>query len=147
MSDLMERNLPHNADAERSVLGAILIDNDSLSVAQELLDEGDFYREAHRVIFSAMAGMGEGIDLVTLKDELARREVLENAGGAPYVASLVDGVPRSDEVLRYSRIVRQKSVLRKLITSASKILTRCYESEETPEEILKESKRDIGDID
>jgi replicative DNA helicase len=146
MDITLERNLPHNLDAERSVLGAILIENRALSQAQEILTDADFYRQGHRTIFRLMSDLNErqaAIDLITLKEELERAGTLETVGGAPYVASLVDGVPRSANVEHYAKIVKQKAVLRDLIGSANKILTRCYEAEETAETLLDEAQRDI----
>jgi replicative DNA helicase len=147
MSDItLERNLPHNLDAERSVLGAILIENRAIHQAQEILTGEDFYREGHRTIFRTMSGLNEkrgAIDLITLTEELDREGKLDNVGGAPYVSSLVDGVPRSANVEHYARIVKEKSVLRSLIGSASRILNRCYEAEEPAETLLDEAQREI----
>src|SRR6187455_549009 len=84
-----ERSLPHNADAERTVLGAILVDNQAFNSAAEVLTRDDFYREAHRRIFEAMSALAERsqpIDLVTLKDELIKASALEGVGGASYLA-------------------------------------------------------------
>src|SRR5713101_7680167 len=98
MADItLERTLPHNLDAERSVLGAILIENRNLDQAQEILSESDFYREGHRTIFSVMTRLGDRrdvIDLITLKNELNREARLDAVGGAAYTSSLLDGVPR-----------------------------------------------------
>src|SRR6185436_6995067 len=93
----LTRNLPHNVDAEKTVLGAILVDNAAFNSAAEILSKDDFYRDAHRRVFEVMATLSErsaGIDLVTVKDELQRAQALEAAGGAAYLASLVDGLPR-----------------------------------------------------
>src|SRR5262245_31290511 len=96
-----ERTLPHNLEAERSVLGAILLHNDAFNLAAEVIDSHDFFRDAHRRIFDKMiklADRGEAIDLVTLKEELARSSELDEVGGPAYIAALVDGVPRSTNV-------------------------------------------------
>jgi replicative DNA helicase len=92
-----ERSLPHNADAERTVLGAILVDNQAFNSAAEILTRDDFYRDAHRRIFEAMATLAEKsepIDLVTLKNELTRTQSLDAAGGVAYLAGPVEGVTR-----------------------------------------------------
>src|SRR5271169_4336106 len=92
-----DRTLPHNTEAERTVLGAVLVDNAAFNSAAEILGREDFYRESHRRIFEAMATLAERsqpIDLVTLKDELVRSASLEAVGGAAYLGSLLDGVPR-----------------------------------------------------
>ena len=85
-----EKTLPHNAEAERTVLGAVLVDNQAFNSAAEILSRNDFYREAHRRVFDAMAALAErsqAIDLVTLKDELVRMQALEAVGGAAYPVS------------------------------------------------------------
>ena len=119
------RPLPHNLEAERSVLGAILVENNALHKTQEMLRENDFYRDAHRRIFRAMGALSEratNIDLVTLKDELVKDGSLDVSGGAAYIASLIDGVPRTTNVEYYARIVREKAMLRSLIASSNRII-------------------------
>src|SRR5574337_1297424 len=106
----LERPLPHNLDAERSVLGAILLDNHTLNVAVEKLKPEDFFLDQHRRVFQQMIALGEtqqGIDLVTLTDQLHRSGELEAAGGPAYLAQLVDGVPRVTNVEHYARIVKR----------------------------------------
>ena len=116
-----ERTLPHNLEAERSVLGAILLHNDAFNLAAEVIDSVDFFRDAHRRIFGKMvklAERGDAIDLVTLKEELGRSGELDEVGGPAYLPALVDGVPRSTNVEHYARIVKEKATLRSLIFSA-----------------------------
>ena len=106
------------------MLGAVLVDNAAFNSAAEVLSRNDFYREAHRRIFEAMAALAERsqpIDLVTLKDELTRASALEAVGGAAYLASLVDGVPRITNVEHWSRIIKEKAVLRNLIHASNRI--------------------------
>ena len=113
-----DRTLPHNLEAEKSVLGAILIHNEAFNHAAELIDARDFFRDAHRRIFDKMVALserGHAIDFVTLKEELGRAGELEEVGGPAYIASLADGVPRSANVEYYARIVKEKSTLRSLI--------------------------------
>ena len=144
-----ERSLPHNLEAEKCVLGAVLIHNEAFNHAAELIDAGDFYREAHRRIFDKMVGLserGEVIDLVTLKEELGRSGDLDDAGGPAYIAALVDGVPRSTNVEYYARIVKEKSTLRNLIYSANKILATAYEAEADADLQLDEAERSIFEI-
>src|ERR1044072_3705696 len=98
---VQERTLPHNLEAERSVLGAILLHNDAFNLAAEVIDSGDFFRDAHRRIFDKMVKLierGDAIDLVTLKEELGRSGDLEEVGGPAYIAALVDGVARAATV-------------------------------------------------
>ena len=130
-----ERTLPHNLDAEKSVLGAILINNDAFNHAAELIDAHDFFRDAHRRIFNGMVALSErndAIDFVTLREELARTGQLDEVGGPAYIASLADGVPRSANVEYYARIVKEKATLRNLIHSANKILSEAYQAEQEP---------------
>ncbi|MEO8076509.1 MAG: replicative DNA helicase [Acidobacteriota bacterium] len=141
-----ERTLPHSLDAEKSVLGAILVHNEAFNHAAELIDSRDFFRDAHRRIFERMVVLserGDAIDFVTLKEELARYGELEEVGGPAYIASLADGVPRSANVEYYAKIVKEKSTLRSLIHSGNKIVARAYEAEDDPDEVLDEAERDI----
>src|SRR5215510_12234201 len=141
-----ERTLPHNLEAERSVLGAILIQNDAFNTAAEVIASDDFYRDAHRRIFERMAALSErshAIDFVTLKEELSRNGELDAVGGPAYVASLADGVPRATNVEYYAKIVKEKSTLRNLIYAASKILTNAYEADQESDIVLDEAESAI----
>ena len=134
-----ERTLPHNLEAERSVLGTILVHNDAFNLAAQVIDGRDFYRDAHRRIFDRMVALSErdhAIDFVTLKEELSRAGELDEVGGPAYVASLADGVPRATNVEYYSRIVKEKATLRNLIYAANKILTNAYEADQESDLIL-----------
>mgnify|MGYP006174859393 CR=1 FL=1 len=144
-----ERTLPHNLDAEKSVLGAILIQNEAFNHAAELIDSKDFFRGAHARIFEKMVVLserGDAIDFITLKEELSKSGEIEEVGGPAYLASLVDGVPRSANVEYYARIVKEKSTLRSLISSASRILADAYEAEQEPDVLLDEAERQIFSI-
>src|SRR5919206_1796150 len=144
-----ERTLPHNLEAERSVLGAILLHNDAFNLAAEVIDAHDFYRDAHRRIFDKMvklAERGDAIDLVTLKEELGRAGELEEVGGPAYIAALVDGVPRSTNVANYARIIKEKATLRNLIFSANKILGSAYEADQEADLILDEAESAIFSV-
>lgn len=141
-----ERTLPHNLEAERSVLGAILLHNDAFNTAVEAIDSNDFYRDAHRRIFDKMvtlAERGEAIDLVTLKEALNKAGDLDAVGGPAYISALVDGVPRSTNVEHYARIIKEKSTLRSLIYSANKILINAYDAEEDADTILDQAESAI----
>ena len=141
-----ERTLPHNLEAERSVLGAILVHNDAFNMAAQVIDSGDFYRDAHRRIFDKMVMLNErnqAIDFVTLKEELARAGEIDEVGGPAYVASLADGVPRATNVEYYARIVKEKATLRNLIFAANKILTNAYEADQESDLILDEAESSI----
>jgi replicative DNA helicase len=144
-----ERTQPHSLDAERSVLGAILLRNETFNHAAAVIDAGDFFREAHRRIFNAMVELnerGDAIDLVTLKDALARAGDLDEVGGAAYIARLVDGVPRATNVEHYATIVKEKSTLRALIASAQQILQEAYDAGEDADEILDSAEKRIFEV-
>ena len=120
----LEKPLPHNLEAERSILGAVLLDNHALNAAVEKIKSDDFFLPQHRQIFERMLQLGErqqAIDIVTLMEDLSRRGELESAGGIAYLSQLADGLPRITNVEHYARIVKEKSVLRSLIFSASAI--------------------------
>jgi replicative DNA helicase len=142
----VDRPLPHNLEAERSVLGAILIHNDAFNSAAEVLNPRDFFRDAHRRIFEKMVQLserGNAIDFVTLKEELSRSGELDEVGGPAYIAALVDGLPHATNVEYYARIVREKSTLRNLIFSANKILANAYEGADEPNQILDDAEQSI----
>ena len=145
----IQRKLPHNLEAEKCVLGAVLINNDKFNYAAELIDAGDFFRDAHRRIFDKMVNLserGQVIDLVTLKEELGRTGDLDDVGGPAYIAALVDGVPGSTHVEHYARIVKEKSTLRSLIQSANRILKSAYEAETDAEVQLDQAEKEIFEI-
>ncbi|HVW04613.1 MAG TPA: replicative DNA helicase [Vicinamibacterales bacterium] len=145
----MDRTLPHNLEAEKCVLGAILINNHAFNQAAEVIDSGDFFRDAHRRIFEKMVSLtdrSQPVDLVTLKDELVKTGELEDVGGPAYISSLTDGVPRSANVEHYARIVKEKSTLRRLIQSATEVLGRAYDAEEDADNLLDEAERSIFQI-
>ena len=144
-----ERVLPHNLEAERSVLGAILVHNAALDIAAELIDADDFFRDAHRRVFDAMVTLserGDPIDLVTLRAELTRGNLIEQVGGAAYISSLADGVPRSTNVQHYARIVKEHATLRALINSANRIASTAYASDESADDVLDRAGQEIFEI-
>jgi replicative DNA helicase len=145
----MDRTLPHNLEAEKCVLGAILINNQAFNQAAEVIDSQDFFRDAHRRIFEKIVALSERsqpIDLVTIKDELTRSNELDEVGGPAYISALTDGVPRSANVEYYARIVKEKSTLRRLIQSANDVLVRAYDAEEDADDLLDEAERSIFQI-
>lgn len=144
------RTLPHNLEAERSVLGAILVHNDAFEEAGTIVKPEDFFRDAHRRIFAAIVYLREernsGVDFVTLKEELVRRGELDEVGGPAYVSSLSDGVPRATNVRYYAGIVKDKAALRELIYAANKILTDAYAAEESATDIIDKADRLLLDV-
>ena len=130
-NDTLTKPLPQNIDAERAILGAILLDNATLSTATEKLTSGDFYFVNHKIIFHAMLELRElsmPIDSLTLFDQLTRTGEIEFAGGAPYIAQLTDNVPHVTNVPHYAQIVYEKSTLRKLIKKCAAVESQAMES-------------------
>ncbi len=145
----IERPLPHNLEAERSILGAILLDNHALNAALEKLRSDDFFLDQHRRIYERMIQLGEkqqAIDLVTLTEDLHRRGELEAAGGPAYISQLADGLPRITNVEHYARIVKEKAVLRTLIHSASAIQEQALQAGEDADVILDRAESRIFQI-
>jgi replicative DNA helicase len=145
----MDRALPHNLEAEKCVLGSILINEQAFNQAAEVIDAQDFFRDAHRRIFEKMIALtdrSEPVDFVTLKDELVRAGELDEVGGPAYISSLADGVPRSANVEYYAKIVKEKATLRRLIQSANDVLVRAYDAEQDADDLLDEAERAIFQI-
>ena len=140
---------PQNIEAEQSVLGAVLIDNNALIAALELIAEDDFYKESHRRIFSSMSELfdkNEPIDIITLTDQLKRKNTLDAVGGSGYLASLASMVPTSANVRYHSKIVREKAMLRGLLRSVTDIASNVYESELDPEELIDFAEKTVFDL-
>ena len=143
---------PQNIEAEQSVLGAILIDNDAVDKIAGILDStgDDFYRDAHRKIFRAMRSLGdkenEPIDLITLPAVLKNTGMLESVGGISYLAALVESTPTAANIVYYAKIVREKSLLRKLINSSTEIVTRCYNGGEKIDNLLDDAEKIIFEV-
>ncbi len=140
---------PHSADAEKSILGSILISHNAALLAMEMLREDDFYDPAHREIFSAMAhiaSLSRPIDLVTIESELRRRGRLEGVGGFPYLMELSRFVPSALNAQEYIRLVDESSTLRKLIDAAEKISQMCYAADQETPDILASCEKLIYDI-
>jgi len=149
LEDNLRKIPPQNLEAESSVLGGILLENDAINLVLELLRHDDFYRESHRKIFRAMIELSdrnEPIDLITLSEFLKSRNDLEAIGGTAYLASLADFVPTAANISYYARIVREKSILRSLISTATDIATRGYEDQGNVEEFLDNAEKVIFDI-
>src|SRR5579872_6604269 len=145
----LERPLPQNLEAERSVLGAILLDNQALNAAIETLKPEDFFSDQHRRIFNYMIQLGEAqqpIDLVTLSDQLRRKGELEAAGGAAYLSQLVDGVPRVSNLEHYARIIKEKSLLRSLIYATQSIQQSALDAEEDADVLIDRANTAISSL-
>lgn len=145
-----DRQPPYAAEAEVAVLGGMLIDNDAVAKAVEVVDDSMFYREGHRRIFRIMARLfqrGEVVDPTTVAEELKKGEELEHAGGLPYLAELLDAVPTAANIEYHARIVRERALMRRLIETSSQIIRDTYEpGERTVEELLDEAEHRIFQV-
>jgi replicative DNA helicase len=142
----LERPLPQNLEAERSILGAVLLDNHALNAAVQVLRSEDFFLSQHRHIFERMVQLSEkqqAIDTITLMEDLARRGELEAAGGVAYLSQLADGLPRVTNVDHYARIVKEKSILRGLIHSTAAIQEQAFASGDDADVILDRAESKI----
>jgi len=140
---------PQHIEAEQSILGGILIENEAINRVTEILDADDFYRDAHRKIFNALINLSERdepADLITLTNELQKLDQLDAIGGASYVASLIDSVPTAANIQYYARIVKEKALLRNLIQRSTEIITQSYEDRGDVEGFLDEAERSIFEI-
>src|ERR1051325_8695307 len=145
----LERTLPHNVDAEKSVLGAILVNNENYYRVLENLRPEDFYLDAHRVIFRQMVELIErarAIDLITIQEELVRASQLESAGGITYLAGLMDGIPHLVNIDHYVEIIREKSMLRQLLNCTNKITADCFDQADPAEQILDRAEQALFNL-
>lgn len=144
-----ERIPPHSEEAEKSVLGSILLDKDAFFEVLEAVREDDFYSEMHKEIFRAAMGLyrrSEPVDILTVAEELKKRNTLEMVGGRAYVAMLSTIVPSTSNVGQYAKIVAEKAVLRRLITAASEIMEKAYQEKTEPETILDFAEQSVFEI-
>lgn len=147
--DILKRVPPQNLEAEQSVLGAVLLENEAINPAIEILAADDFYRESHRAIFNAMVELSDRsqpIDAITLSDTLRGRGLLETVGGPAYIAELAATVPTAANVAYYARIVREKAVLRRLVSIATDIASAAYEAPRDVDEFLDRAEHRIFEI-
>ena len=145
----LERGLPASIDAERAILGAILLDNFSYNEAAEQLLADDFSLDSHRRIFARMmelAESGRPIDLITLTEELGRHKEVEAIGGVAYLSSLTDGVPRRPNLEHHLRIVKDKAMLRGLINAANNAIAQALDQSDPADDILDSAESAIFQI-
>ena len=149
MEGLIGRIPPHSIEAEQSVLGAMIVNKEAINTAIEIIKPDDFYKEANKEIFEAIIVLfnrNEPVDLITLSEELKRRDTLENIGGVTYLANLSSGVATTANTKYYCKIVEEKSTLRRLIKSSDEIMTMSYEDNEEVNAIIEKAEKNIFDI-
>src|SRR5947207_3518656 len=143
---ITEKGLPHSLDAERSVLGALILDNEALYRIRDFIRSDDFYSGTHRILYERIGEILDrqrAVDLLILKEELGRSGELDQVGGISYIASLIDSLPSSRNIENYAHIIKEKAVLRNLIRAGYDIIDSCYKQEQEPDEILTESENKI----
>ncbi len=150
IESVIGKRLPAHHDAERSVLGALLLHDEHIHIVSEILRPEDFYTIAHRVIYEAMLDCVHNqkrIDLVTIQDELNKRKQLDGIGGIAYLMSLQEDIPALGLVEQHARIIKEKAVLRELINSATNIITNCFgQDNKNIESVLDYAEKTIFEI-
>src|SRR6185503_8387293 len=145
-SQAFERALPNSSEAERAILGAILLDNGLISQAIESLEPSDFYVPSHRYVFEAMLdlfGKGSEINPILIGEELKKLNRLESVGGISAINDLTYGLPHSTNIAHYAKIVSGKSMLRSLIKTVNRITVEALDEEDEPEVIVESAERAI----
>ncbi|WP_167261560.1 replicative DNA helicase [Alkalibacillus almallahensis] len=144
-----DRTPPHNIEAEQAVLGAIFLEPNAVVTASEIILPEDFYRVSHKRVFEMMVQLmdrGEPIDLVTVTTELSNADMLNDIGGVSYLTDIANSVPTAANIEYYAQIVKEKSTLRHIISSATGIVTKTFEENEAVTELLDYAERSILDI-
>lgn len=149
-NDIMTDNLPpQNIEAEQAVLGAIFLNTDALADAMEYVEADDFYRRAHQILFQAMLDLnndGEAIDVLTVQNYLTTNNQLDDVGGVAYIAELATSVPTAANAGYYAKIVEEKSMLRRLISTATNIITQANNGDDDVPSLLDSAERQIMDV-
>lgn len=150
MPNELERIPPQNIEAEMSLLGSILLDKEAILKVADLIDQDDFYKNAHRDIYGTMMELysrNEPVDLLTLSNRLDEKKMLERIGGRTYLVEISNSVPTSSHIINYGQIIRRKSLLRRLIQAASSINGLGYQEEaEDVDKILDEAQQQLYGI-
>jgi replicative DNA helicase len=149
--DLMflKKTPPHSLEAEKTVLGGILLNNENLNPVLSIISPEDFYKDTNRKIIDKvifLVDKGLPVDVVTLSEELQKEGRLEEIGGASYLSSLMDGVPKSLNIEFYARIIKEKSLFRQLILSSAKIISSSFEQKEDADQLLDEAQAAIIEV-
>ena len=146
---MQEKIQPFNIEAERSVLGSMLLDNETISLVTESLNKNDFYQTSHQHIFETIVNVydnNSAVDLVILKDALMKRSLLQKVGDAEYLIKLEESVPLASNFEYYVEIVQEKAILRNFITAIAKIQREAYNNPLEFKELLYLAEREISDI-
>lgn len=143
------RSLPQSIEAEQSVIGSMIIDKNAIAKVLESLEEEDFYRDGHKVIYKAIQEMFRSdiaVDLLTLLEYLKSSDMLERAGGVTYITEISSSVPTTANLSAYIKIVSDKSTLRKLIKSSTAIIEESYNNQSNVEDVVDSAEKKIFNI-
>lgn len=147
--EVIKRLPPHNVEAERAVIGAMMLNADAIMVCSELLTSDEFYQQQYGIIFDALVEMykdGVGADLVTLQNKLREKEVTPELYSVEYLGELLASVPTSANVKFYAEIVHEKAVLRRLIRVSEQVTKDCYMDSQSLEDILEDTEKSVFDV-
>jgi len=149
LQSALEKIPPQNLEAEMAVLGAMLLDENAISSAVESLEADSFYNDSHRKIFSAILNLyqvNKAVDLITLADELKKTGELDSVGGVSSLTALANAVPTAANAGHYINIVKEKKILRALITNATRIVSMCYESDGNVNTVVDDAEKFIFEV-
>src|SRR6185437_8804915 len=145
----LEAGLPANVDAERTILGAVLLDNDVFSRVSQVIRPDDFFLDSHQRIVTRMGQLMKremAVDIITLSNELAKNGEVEAVGGVAYLASLTEGLPRRTAIDNYVDIVKEKSMLRKAMALCSKVIARASDQADPALEVIGDATKTLEQI-
>ncbi len=149
IDEALDKLPPQNLEAEQSVLGAILLDNEALLKSIDIITPSDFYKDSHRRIFDAMVALfdqSEPIDLITITDYLRQQNEIDRVGGVSYLSSLVNSVPTAANVAYHSRIIKEKAIVRGIISASTQIVSKIYEDNMGADEVVDYAEKTIFEI-
>lgn len=146
---LIKKILPHSREAEQSVIGSMIMDRDAIIAATEIISGSDFYEQQYMILFDTMVELsneGKPVDLITLQNRLKEKDVPAQVSSLEFIRDLVAAVPTSANVRYYAQIVRDKSVLRRLIKSAEETANECYLDKESLDSIIEKAEKAVFNI-
>ena len=146
---LLKRVMPHSAEAEQSVIGAMLMDRDAITIASEILTTEDFYQKQYGILFEAMVELyteNSPVDLVTLQNRLREKDVPPEISSLEFAGELITAVPTSVNVKSYAEIVAEKAALRRLIKVNEEIASACYAGKDSVDEIMEDTEKKIFQV-
>jgi len=145
----IDKTLPQSIDAEIAILGSMFIDRDAISIVVQMLEPASFYRDANQKVYSSIVRLydkNKAVDVLTLVEALKKEGALDAVGGASYIAGLVSSIPTAANVAYYAKIVKERAILRSLITTSTAIIQDCYSSKSEVDELLDKAEMMVFDI-